>query len=135
MRYSFFSIPLENRIEFVHPEDVALAILNGVKNFNKVKGNTLVIAGGPSQQILYQEMLRAVFQPMGLPLPPRHKFTKEPYDLDWYDTSRSQELLQFQRRNLADYSRDMSRQYPAPLILLMRYFIGPVFGRIIVRLL
>ena len=135
MRYSFFSIPLENRVEFCHPEDVALAILNGVKNFDNVKGNTLIIAGGPSQQMLYEEMLRAVFRPFGFPLPPRHKFTREPYDLDWYDTSRSQELLLFQHRNLADYSRDMAKQYPAPLIIFMRYFFGPVFGRFIVRLL
>lgn len=135
MRYSFFSIPLENRVEFVHPADLALAILNGVKKFDKVKGNTLIIAGGPSQQMVYKEMLRGVFRPFGLPLPPPHKFTREPYDLDWYDTSRSQELLQFQHRTLDDYSRDMAKQYPAPLIIFMRYFVGPVFGKAIIRLL
>ena len=135
IRYNIFSIPLENRVEFCHPDDVALAILNAVKNFEKVKNNTLIIAGGPSQQMVYEDMLRAIFQPFGLPLPPRHKFTKEPYDLDWYDTSRSQELLQFQHRTLADYSRDMSKQLPAPLTIFVRYFVGPVFGRAIVRLL
>jgi len=135
MRYSFFSIPLENRVEFVHPEDVALAIVNAVENFDEVKDNTLVIAGGPSQQMLYKDMLQAVFRPLGLPLPPPRKFTKEPYDLDWYDTSRSQELLQFQHKNLDDYSRDMSKRMFTPLVILMRYFIGPVFGRFIVRLL
>jgi nucleoside-diphosphate-sugar epimerase len=135
MRYSFFSIPLENRVEFVHPEDVALAIVNAVKDFEAAKDNTLIIAGGPSQQMVYKDMLRAVFQPLGLPLPPRHKFTKEPYDLDWYDTSRSQALLQFQQKNLADYSKDMSERMFTPLVILMRYFIGPVFGRVIVRLL
>lgn len=133
--YNIFSIPLENRVEFCHPDDVALAILNAVKNFDKVKDNTLIISGGPSQQMLYKDMLRAVLRPFGLPLPPRCKFTKEPYDLDWYDTSRSQELLQFQHRTLADYSRDLSKQLPAPLTTFMRYFGGPVFGRVIVRLL
>jgi len=87
IRYNVFSIPLENRVEFCHPDDVALAILNAVKNFEKVKNNTLIIAGGPSQQMVYEDMLRAIFRPFGLPLPPRHKFAKEPYDLDWYDTS------------------------------------------------
>jgi len=84
---------------------------------------------------VYEDMLRAIFRPFGLPLPPRHKYAKEPYDLDWYDTSSSQELLQFQHKTLADYSRDMSKQLPAPLAILMRYFVGPVFGRAIVRLL
>ena len=135
IRRNFFSIPLENRVEFVHPDDVALAILNGVKKFDKVKGNTLIIAGGRNQQIVYEDMIRALLKPFGLPIPPRHKFTREPYDLDWYDTSKSQELLQFQHRTLADFSRDISKQIPAPLSIFMRYFFGPVCGRVIVRLL
>lgn len=135
VRYDVFSIPLKNRFEFCHPDDVALAILNTVKNFQSVKGRTLIIAGGPSQQMLYEDMLRALLRNFGLPLPPRHKFPSEPFPLHWYDTSASQELLQFQHRTLADYSRDVSKQLPAPLIALMRYFVGPVFGRVIVRLL
>jgi nucleoside-diphosphate-sugar epimerase len=130
-----FTIPLKNRVEFCHPDDAALAIVNAVKNFELVKGNTLLIAGGPSQQILYEDMLRAVLGTFGLPLPPRHKFTKEPYVLDWYDTGRSQELLNYQRKTLDDYSKDLAKQFPAPFIALMRYFIGPVFGRLIVRLM
>lgn len=135
MRYNIFSIPLENRFEFCHPDDVALAILNAVKNFQLVKGRTLIIAGGPSQQMVYEDMLRALLRNFGLPLPPHHKFASEPFPLHWYDTSASQELLQFQHRTLADYSRDLSKQLPAPLTAFMRYFVGPVFGRAIVRLL
>ena len=135
IKYHMFSIPLKNRLEFCHLDDVALAILNAVKNFDMVKCNTLMIGGGPSQQMRYEDMLRAVLGTFGLPLPPRHKFAKEPYALDWYDTSRSQELLKFQQKTLDDYTRDLARQFPAPLLALMRYFIGPVFGRLIVRLM
>ena len=130
-----FTIPLKNRLEFCHPDDAALATVNSVKNFELVKGNTLIIAGGPSQQMLYEDMLRVVLGTLGLPLPPRHKFAEEPYPLHWYDTSRSQELLKFQQKTLDDYSRDLTNQFPAPFIALMRYFIGPVFGRLIVRFL
>jgi len=130
-----FTIPLENRLEFCHPDDVSLAILNAVKNFDMVKCNTLMIGGGPSQQMLFEDMLGVLLGTFGLPLPPRHKFAKEPYALDWYDTSRSQELLKFQHKTLDDYTRDLARQFPAPLLALMRYFIGPVFGRLIVRLM
>ncbi len=130
-----FTIPLKTRVEFCHPDDAALAILNAVKSFDMVKGNTLMIGGGPSQQMLFEDMLGVLLGTFGLPLPPRHKFAKEPYALDWYNTSRSQELLKFQHKTLDDYTRDLARQFPAPLLALMRYFIGPVFGRLIVRLM
>jgi len=135
MRAHMFSIPLKNRLEFCHPDDVALAILNAVVNFDMVKGKTLMIGGGPSQQMLYEDMLRAVLGTFGLPLPPQHRFTQEPFPLHWYDTTESQELLVYQSKTLDDYSTDLARQIPAPLVALMRRFIGPVFGKLIVRLL
>ena len=105
-----FTIPLNNRIEYCHPHDTAVAILNAVKNFEEVKGNTLVISGGAKQRMLYRDMLGAILGVMGLPLPPDRKFTKEPYYLDWYDTSRSQDLLKFQQRGFADYLKDYGRE-------------------------
>jgi len=129
-----FTIPLKNRVEFCHADDLALAILNAVKNFDRVKDSTLMIGGGPSQQMLYEDMLRATLNTFGLPLPPRHKFSREPFPLDWYDTTSSQELLQFQHKTLDDYCQDLAGQFPSPLIALMRHFIGPVFGKLIVRM-
>jgi len=128
-----FTIPLKNRVEFCHADDLALAILNAVKNFDRVEGSTLMIGGGPSQQMLYEDMLQVILGTFGLPLPPRHKFSEKPFPLDWYDTTRSQELLKFQRKTLDDYCQDLARQFPPPLIALMRHFIGPIFGRLIVR--
>lgn len=128
-----FTIPLKNRIEFCHVDDLALAVLNAVKNFDTVKGSTLMIGGGPGQQMLFEDMLRTILGTFGLPLPPRHKFSVEPFPLDWYDTTRSQELLKFQHKTLDDYCRDLAGKFPAPLIALMRHFIGPIFGRLIVR--
>ncbi len=48
-----FTIPLKNRVEFCHADDLALATINAVKNFDKVKGKTLMIGGGPGQQMLF----------------------------------------------------------------------------------
>ncbi len=130
-----FSVPLDNRIEFCHPDDTSLAIINAVKNFDAVKGKTLVISGGPSQRMLYKDMIRRILRVMGLPVPPARKFTKEPYYLDWYDTSKSEALLQFQRTTFADYlkdySRGLTRQYSALFLPFMVYFVGPVFGKVI----
>jgi nucleoside-diphosphate-sugar epimerase len=132
-----FTVPLNNRVEYCHPDDTASAILNAVKNFNSVKGNTLVISGGPEERMLYKDMIRRILGVMGLPVPPASKFTKEPYYLDWYDTTKSQKLLNFQHRSFADYIKDyskqLSRQYGTRFIPFMRRFVGPVFGKAIVQ--
>lgn len=132
-----FGIPLGSRVEFCHPEDTAVAILNAVRNFDLVKGSTLVISGGPDQRMTYRDMTRAMLGLMGLPLPPARKFTEKPYYLDWYDTSRTQEILRCQRTTfsdyLGDYSKTLSRRYSVLFLPFMCYFVGPVFGKLIVR--
>jgi UDP-glucose 4-epimerase len=134
-----FSIPLHNRVEFCHPDDTAVAIVNAIKSFDVVKGNTLVIGGGPDQQMLYKDMTGAMFGVMGLPLPPAGKFPQEPSYLDWYDTSRSQQLLRFQRKTFADYlegySRELSKRYSVLFLPFMCYFVGPLFGKLVARLM
>ncbi len=134
-----FSIPLNNRIEYCHPHDTAVAIINAVNNFQAIKGNTFVISGGPQQRMLYKDMISKILNVIGLPLPPAKKFTRKPYYLDWYDTAKSQKLLRFQTRSFSDYINDFSRELTrvySPLFLpFMRYFVGPVFGKLITRLI
>jgi hypothetical protein len=133
VKYQMFIVPLETRIEFCHQDDANLAIVNSVKYFDKVKGRTLLISGGPTQRMRYKDLVAVSMGTFGLPLPPRHKFAKEPFALDWYDTSDSQALLNYQNKTLDDYSKDLASKFPSPLLALMRHFIGPVFGRLIVR--
>ncbi len=135
VKTQMFIVPLKNRIEFCHPDDAALAIVNSVRRSDAVDGRTLVIAGGPSQQMYYEDLVRASMGTFGLPLPPRHKFAEGLFPLHWYDTSESQALLDYQRKTLDDYSKDLANQFPAPLLAVMRRFIGPAFGGIIVRML
>jgi nucleoside-diphosphate-sugar epimerase len=132
-----FTVPLNNRVEFCHPDDLAIAILNAIKNFDHIKGNTLVISGGPDQRMSYRDMVGNIMSVMGLPLPPAGKFTQEPYYLDWYDTARSQALLKYQRKTFADYLRDyargLTRRYSTLFLPFMRYFVSPVFGKLVVQ--
>ena len=44
-----FTIPLNNRVEYCHPFDTAQAIINAIKKYEEIKGNTLIIAGGSSR--------------------------------------------------------------------------------------
>jgi len=134
-----FSVPLNNRIEYCHPYDTADAIVTGIKKFENIKGNTLMIAGGPAERMTYQEMIARMLKVYGLPLPPEKKFTKKPYYLDWYDTLRSQQLLQFQKRTFDDFLCDLKAQirkaYTPLFLFMMKYFIGPVFGKLIMRMI
>jgi UDP-glucose 4-epimerase len=132
-----FSIPLNNRVEYCHPYDTAQAIVNSIDKFDEIKGNTLIIAGGPEQQMIYKDMVSRMLSVYGLPLPPESKFTKIPYYLDWYDTAKSQLLLKFQKRTFQNFIDDLSEQvdkrYTTLFIPIMRKFIGPLFGKLIVR--
>jgi nucleoside-diphosphate-sugar epimerase len=132
-----FCVPLDTRVEFCHPDDLSTAILNAIKNFAAIKGNTLVISGGPEQRMSYRDMVGNIIGIMGLPLPPVQKFTKEPYYLDWYDTTKSQELLKYQQKTFADYLGDyakgLTRRYSTLFLPFMRYFVSPVFGKLVVQ--
>jgi len=134
-----YRVPLDNRFEFCHPDDTILAIVNSIRFFDAVRGKTLVVCGGPAQRMTYRDMLGGAFGVLGLPLPPARKFSQTPYCVDWYDTSASQELLQYQTRTFDDFRRDLAKTVIGPLspmvVPLMRYFVGPVFGRFVVRFL
>lgn len=134
-----YRVPLNNRFEFCHPDDTILAIVNSVRFFDAVRGRTLVVCGGPSQRMTYRDMLGGTFGVVGLPLPPARKFSQTPYCVDWYDTAGSQELLRYQTKTYDAFRRDLARTIAGPaspvVVPLMRYLIGPVFGRIIVRFL
>jgi len=132
-----FSIPLNNRVETCHPDDVAVAVVNALSKFDDVKGETLIVSGGPGHRMLYGEMIEEILNVIALPVPPAEKFNQEPCYLDWYDTSKSQELLAFQHKSFGDYVRDYRKQLTrkfSPLFLpFMTLFVGPLFGKAIVR--
>jgi len=128
-------VPYDTRMEFTHVEDTATAILHAVERFESVKNRVLIVSGGPSNQMYYHEFIARSMAPLGLPSPPKDKFSKGPSHLDWYDTADSQQALEFQSRTLDDYLQDLYRPIPPVVRALMRYVFGPVFGRLIVRLM
>ena len=134
-----YGIPLNNRMELCHPEEVSLAIMNAIVNFDAAKGNVLIISGGPKGRMLYKDMVGGILGVLRLPLPPAQKFTQQPFYLDYYDTSKSQLLLQYQHKSfgdyLGDYSGALSRRFSPAFLPFMCYFVGPVFGKIVTRLM
>lgn len=132
-----YSIPFNNRVEICHPDDVAVAIVNAIFRFEEIKGNTLLVSGGPDNRMSYGQMVEAILDVISLPSPPAKKFAKEPSYLDWYDTRKSQELLSYQHKGfkdyLDDYRRQLSRKYSPLFLPFMSLFVGPLFGKAIVR--
>jgi nucleoside-diphosphate-sugar epimerase len=104
-----FEVPLNNRIEFVHSKDVALAIANALE-LREAWGRIWHIGGGLECQILQRELVEGVLDAVGVGMLPEEAFTKVPYPTDWLDTCESQKVLNFQRHTLQDYIQDVSRK-------------------------
>jgi nucleoside-diphosphate-sugar epimerase len=101
-----FDVPLDNRIEYVHGRDVALAVTNTLHT-EAAWGRTWLIGGGPACQFVYRDMATKVLDAFGVGMLPNWAFQSEPYGVDWLDTSESQQVLRFQRHTLDDYVADV----------------------------
>jgi nucleoside-diphosphate-sugar epimerase len=96
--------PWDNRVHMVDARDVALAFVNGVDRIADIDGRRLLIAGDDSHLMTHSQVQDDVFAAMGLGgLGPDAGLRGDPDDdggwglTDWFDTSESQRLLQFQR--------------------------------------
>ncbi len=112
-----FEVPLDNRMEFVHHRDVALAVARAVDD-PRVWGRVLHIGGGPACQYTYGQIVETVMEAVGLSMLPAEAFTRRPFSTDWLDTAESQGLLGFQRFTLEDYARELARRLGARRLLV-----------------
>ncbi len=101
-----FDVPLDNRFEFVHRDDVAHAIAHAVTS-DDVWGKTFHIGGGPRCQFRYRDVAERILDTVGIGMLPEAAFSRAPYPVDWLDTSESQHLLRYQQRTLEHYVRDL----------------------------
>lgn len=116
-----FDVPLDNRMEYVHSRDVALAFANALET-DAVWGRLLLIGGGPRCQYRFREIVERILGAMGVGALPESAFSTVPFCTDWVDTSISQKLLHYQTRDLDDYVREMRALlgFRIPLIRLLR---------------
>jgi UDP-glucose 4-epimerase len=101
-----FQLPLNTRIEFVHPKDVGLAVANAV-SCNEIWGKILLIGGGPAGQLYYKTYLGRLMDGAGLGMFPDEAFGPNPYYTDWMDTEESQRLLKYQHYSFEQYISEM----------------------------
>ncbi len=103
---AMFEVPLSNRMEFVHSDDVALAVANALE----LKGtwnNTWHVGGGAKCQLTQADMVQRVMRAIGIGALPEGAFAQIPYPTDWLDTSDSQRLFKYQTRCFDHYISDL----------------------------
>lgn len=126
-----FSINPDTRLEWVHPEDVALAQVRAIQNPEAV-GKTLMIGGGESCQLTFRDFYGAMFEATGVGRFPPEAYGSGAYYCDWLDTDESQSLLGYQRisfdefigrmRKASRFTRPLAQMF-SPLIrwYMLRY--------------
>jgi len=126
-----FTIPLDQRIEMIHPRDAGLAVANAVAH-QDVWERVLHIGGGARCQVTYGQYLAGMLEAMGIGALPAEWFTKEPYCTDWLDTDESQRLLQYQRYDFQDVVRETAALlgWRAPLVRVLRPLLRWRFGKL-----
>ena len=102
-----FAIPWDQRVEFVHIDDVALALKNAL--YTEQIRDTYIIAGGERCQMTMYDQIVPLFKIFHLPPPPKHKFSLINYPLDWYDTKHSQAVLLYQNKSFEQYAADVKK--------------------------
>ena len=103
-----FEIPLNQRIETLHPYDAGLVGARGVAG-EEAWGKVWLVGGGKTCQLTYGEYLASFLaaMEMGGPLP-ESAFTTQPYMTDWLDTEESQRVFQYQRHSFDDIVKDVA---------------------------
>lgn len=101
-----FDVPLDNRMEYVHTRDVGLALANAISS-EEVWGKTLLIGGGERCQYYYREIVGRILDSIGVGMLPEEAFGSTPFCTDWVDTAESQRILNYQHRDLGDYTQEM----------------------------
>jgi nucleoside-diphosphate-sugar epimerase len=93
----------EQRLEMVHREDVVTALYKALIT-PAAQGKTLNIAGGPTWQTSGRQYVADHYEILGVPLEmAAFRGEAEPGWVDWYDTTESQRLLDYQHHSYTSY--------------------------------
>jgi nucleoside-diphosphate-sugar epimerase len=107
-----FNASAMTRIEYIHPDDVALAVVNAL-GYEEVIHRILNLGGGESCRITTKDMFDAVFGALGLSAIPDGAFGDEPYYTDWLDTYESNRLLNYQCHSFEDFEEECKKKMRA----------------------
>lgn len=95
----------DQRIELLAIGDLVRALANLVE-IKSAASQTLLLAGGKSWQVTGEEYVRRWGEIMEIPVD-EMSFMNQPGWLNWYDTSRSQTLLNYQNTSLDAFFKEL----------------------------
>jgi nucleoside-diphosphate-sugar epimerase len=124
-----FDMHPDMRVEFTHPKDQALGIVNSLVVGQEVLGRTLCLGGGARNRYRYREFMNMAFGAMGIPPLPKSAFGDALFLTDWVDSEETQAILDYQRRGADQYFEEVSAGLGAVLPLMKR--IGPALAPVI----
>jgi len=104
-----FDMHPDMRVEFTHPKDQALALVNSLV-IDELAGRTLCLGGGERNRYRYREFMNMAFEAMGFPPLPREAFGDALFLTDWVDSEESQPILDYQRRGADEYFAEVAAQ-------------------------
>lgn len=108
MMKMLFAVAPDNPLHYVHPLDVALAMVNAIGNEQAV-GRIFLLGGGDDCRITQHTFLGTAIGALGVDLP-REMLGQNRYYTSWMDTTESQQILQFQQHSYQDYRNDMNQR-------------------------
>lgn len=103
---TFFRVHSMCRIEYIHPADVATAMVNAVDN-QEAKGKRLLLGGGKYCRSYWRELNSIRLEMLGLGKPPLACFGQAGFYTEWLDTEESQRILHYQHHDLDDYREEL----------------------------
>lgn len=125
-----FEVSLDTRVEYVHPTDVARAMVNALER-PEARSKVLMIGGGASCQVRQRDLFSAGFEAIGIGMLPERAFGEEAFEMDWMDTSESQRILDYQRYSFDDFRADCRRNLRFQYIALLP--LRPLVRRILLQ--
>lgn len=104
-----FAIAADTRIEYLHPDDAAIAIANAC-TCEAAVGKALFLGSGRESRMTWRAFVSTIPRSLGLGDFPAEVFGAAPYYTDWMDTDESERLLQFQRYGYPAYVDALARR-------------------------
>jgi len=91
----------DQRIEFVHRDDVVTALCNAAM-MREAKGSVFNIAGGATWRTRGKNYVKDYYDLLGVPIE-EARFQERPGWCDWYDTKESQRILRYENTSYQAY--------------------------------
>lgn len=125
-----FEISLNNRMEYVHSKDVGFALAKGVRS-EEIWGKILLIGGGERCRYYYGEIVKKILEGLGIGMLPEEAFSDKPFPTDWMDTEESERILNYQKRTLDDYIKDVKKVFSYKIFFIKLF--SPTIRYILLR--